>query len=134
MAMRYGSRLAQSQPGLPMAAQLSRSNGAGRAAIVELIIEVPPTSLPRGRRSARPPRRPARSRSSNPHSYSGRPGTSQLVSPLTANSGIWAASSGKSGPASSSSTRRAESSLSRAAATPPADPAPTTMTSNVSAI
>src|SRR5262245_51316678 len=60
------------------------------------------------------------------------PAGSQCWPPLTTNSGVSSSSSGKSGPASSRSTRRPSSSESLDATTPPLEPEPTTTTSKCS--
>jgi hypothetical protein len=97
---------------------------------VALIIDVPPTSRPRGVRKLRPPNVPAPSVLTKSQSNSGIPAAPrQWCSPLKVNSGGIVSSWGKSGPASSSRTLRAAFSDKRAATTPPLEPAPTTMTS-----
>jgi len=116
-----------------IAAQRSKSNGAPRAAIVALTIDVPPTRRPRGTRKLRPPNVPAPSVLMKSQSNPGiPPAQRQWCSPLTVNSGGTACSCGKSGPASISKTLREAFSVRRAATTPPLEPAPTTMTSNLS--
>ena len=127
-----GRRSAHDHPALPIAAQRSKSKGAPRAAIVALTIDVPPIRRPRGNQIERPPSVPERSVLRRSQSNSGRPAVFQLCSPLTVKRGGLVSSSGKSGPASISSTRQCSSSVSRAAITPPLDPAPTTMTSKSS--
>ena len=108
MAMNNGSRSAHAQPLFPFAAQRSKSNGAPRAAIVALIIDVPPTRRPRGTRKLRPPKAPAPSVLVKSQSNSGIPAAPrQWCSPLNVNSGGIVSSRGKSGPASSSKTFRA---------------------------
>ena len=88
MAMNNGSRSAHAHPLFPIAAQRSKSNGAPRAAIVALIIDVPPTRRPRGTRKLRPPNVPAPSVLTKSQSNSGiPPAPRQWCSPLKVNSG-----------------------------------------------
>ena len=71
--MNSGSRSAHAHPLFPIAAQRSKSNGAPRAAIVALTIDVPPTSRPRGTRKLRPRNVPAPSVLAKSQSNSGIP-------------------------------------------------------------
>ena len=81
------------QHALPVPARAAKAcpavevEGGGRTAMVELTIDEPPTTRARGRRIGRPPRRPARSRSTKPQSNSGTPETRQVCSLLTTKSG-----------------------------------------------
>ena len=105
--MNSGSRSAHAHPLFPIAAQRSKSNGAPRAAIVALTIDVPPTRRPRGTRKLRPPSVPAPSVLAKSQSNSGiPPAPRQWCSPLKVKSGGTVSSCGKSGPASRSKTLR----------------------------
>src|SRR5271170_3034590 len=103
---------------IPPRGQRSKSNGAPRAAMVALTIDVPPTRRPRGTRRLRPPNVPAPSVLVKSQSNSGiPPAPRQWCSPLKVKSGGTVSSCGKSGPASRSKTLREAFSVRRAATT-----------------